>query len=423
MQIQACKGTRDILPEDINTWHFVESSFSRTAELFGYREIRTPIFEMTDLFTRGIGETSEIVDKEMYTFPDKRGRSLTLRPEFTAPVVRAFIEHSYGTKGLAKLYYAGPIFRYENPQAGRYRQAHQFGIEAIGSASPELDVEVIALAIELFQSLGLKNLSVDINTIGCSACRPAYKSGLKEFFSARALDLCPDCVKRLERNPLRILDCKREGCRSLARGAPDIFPFLDDECRSHFDTVIGYLKEFEIPYTLNPFIVRGLDYYTRTVFEVLSGKLGAQNALCGGGRYDDLAAQLGGSQTPGVGFAVGIDRTVIVALEEGVPIPRGPSYDVFLVYMGDQARRAVVKLLLELRRKGLRAEMDYMMRGTKGQLRQADRAGAPLAVVIGDDELQSGQASLKDMKEGKQESVPFSRLAEILLERSRNKGA
>jgi histidyl-tRNA synthetase len=414
MKIQAPKGTHDILPLEAHKWQEAEAKMRKLAEVYRYKEIRTPIFEATELFARGVGEGTDIVDKEMYTFQDKAGRHLTLRPEGTAPVVRACLEHNLTVSGVTKLYYMGPIFRYDRPQAGRYRQAHQIGVEALGSLDPALDAEVIALAHQYFSSFNLQGLKVEINSIGCKTCRPQYKLALKKFLCGNLEEMCPDCRRRFEINPLRILDCKVPKCKEFVQDIPHNLDYLCLECRQHFEAVQQYLEVLKIPYAINHLIVRGLDYYTRTVFEFLSSHLGAQNALCGGGRYDDLFEELEGKPTPAVGWALGIERTIMVAESQGykfTPLVTPPAY---LITMGEAAFQHGVKLLRELRAENIGADIDYLRRGMKAQFKAAVQSGARYAIIIGEDELKSGLYSVKDLGAEFQQSLDKAGLLNLL---------
>ncbi|MEA3459875.1 MAG: histidine--tRNA ligase, partial [Chloroflexota bacterium] len=351
---KAPRGTRDILPEDQPHWRLVEERIHRICQLYGYRKINIPIFEETSLFERGVGEGTDIVEKEMYSFIDKGGTELTLRPEFTAGVVRAYLEHGmHVLPQPVKLYSIGPAFRYDRPQAGRYRQFHQFNVEAIGVQDPALDVEVMSLAKQFYEELGFKELSFQINSIGCPRCRPRYLKVLVEYYEQHLDEICDDCRRRLKRNPLRVLDCKNEACQPIIAGAPPILDHLCQECREHFDALRRYLDLLGWPYTINPRLVRGLDYYTKTVFEVWAEGIGAQSALCGGGRYDGLAEELGGNPTPGVGFAAGLDRTILAMRKQGIEVPSLPAPQVSLAYLGQEAKEAALRLLASLREAGI----------------------------------------------------------------------
>ena len=395
------KGTKDMLPEDAFKWHFVESKAREVAALFGFKEIRTPTFEYTELFSRGVGETTDIVNKEMYTFTDKGGRSVTLRPEGTAGVARAFIENGLQAQTLPmKAYYLASVFRYERPQSGRLREHHQFGVELYGSELPSAEGEVISLAYTFLTSVGLKSLRLFINSIGCPACRAEYNKALREYIGANLSEMCGKCRDRFDRNPLRILDCKEEKCHKITAGAPRITDYLCDECREHFAAVRRRLDELGIAYTVNPMIVRGLDYYTRTVFEFVSDDIGAQGTVCGGGRYNNLVEEVGGKHTPAIGFGLGLERLLLV-LENtvGVNAPEEHS-DLYLASQGERAAEYVPVLAAKLRAQGVRTEFDLMGRGLKAQMKYADKCGARFVAVIGDDEIASGRAVLKDMRGG-----------------------
>ena len=417
MSINAPRGTYDILPEESYKWHFLEEKARKIAEIYGYREMRTPVFEQTELFVRGIGEGTDIVQKEMYVFKDKKGRSLTLRPEGTATVVRAVVEHNLCQNTLNKIYYIGPFMRYERPQAGRYRQFHQFGIEALGSMLPSLDAEVIQATYDFFKSLGLKELQVELNTIGCRVCRPAYREALIGFFSGKTEDLCPECKTRLSHNPLRILDCKQKKCREIAHVAPSIFGSLCNECKTHFAKLQEYLKAIKLPFSINPLIVRGLDYYTKTVFEVVSSELGAQDALCGGGRYDHLAEEIGGKPCPAVGVAIGLERTIYVLEKLNLFTEKPRGLDLYLIALGDEADLPVNTLARELRQAGIYCDRDYLGKSLKAQMKDAHNRDAKLVAIMGSDEINAQVITLKDMGTGDQTSLPLNNLVETVKKR------
>jgi histidyl-tRNA synthetase len=418
--IKAPRGVRDILPDESWKWAFIFDVTRRIAEDFGYREVHLPIFEQTELFSRGIGETTDVVEKEMYTFSDRSGRSLTLRPEATASMVRAYLEHGMASGPQpSKLWCAGPMMRYERPQKGRYRQFWQLDFEAIGSASPLVDVEVIALSLEIFRRLGLSNLEVLVNSVGCPACRPVYRSALQGYLGERFGELCPTCQGRFDRNPLRILDCKVETCRSITDGAPDVRDHLCEECRSHFDEVLRGLDLLGAKFRIDKRLVRGLDYYTKTAYEVLSGDLGAQNAVCGGGRYDNLAEAIGGPHTPGVGFAAGLDRIVLTMEQQGLSFGSEPSISVMVVVADGAARDEAVKLLYELRRAGVPSDMDPSGKGVKAQMKAAGAAKVSYACILGSSEVARGVVSLKEMATGSQEEVERGRVVERLAARAK----
>ncbi|KRE36662.1 histidine--tRNA ligase [Paenibacillus sp. Soil724D2] len=412
MSIQKPKGTQDLLPGEVEKWQYLESKARDLCQRFNYKEIRTPIFEETDLFIRGVGETTDIVGKEMYTFLDKGDRSMTLRPEGTAGVVRAYVENKlYGIPDLTKLYYVGPMFRYEQPQAGRYRQFHQFGIEAFGSVDPSIDAEVIALGYTFYKEIGLKEVTVEINSVGTPAVRTVYREKLQEFFEPVKHLLCKDCQSRFDRNPMRILDCKVD--QKYGEGAPEILDYLDEECTSHFALVQEHLTAMEIPYRINPRLVRGLDYYTHTAFEYKAAGIGAIDTIGGGGRYNGLVEQIGGRGTdqPGVGLGLGLERILLVLQAQGVEIPKPEPLDVYLIGLGDAAEKEVTKLLHQLRVQGLKAEKDYQGRKMKAQMKSADRFQATYVAILGDDELVRGEITLKKMDTGSQLTVSLADLA------------
>lgn len=411
MEVQAPKGTKDMLPQDAYKWHFVENKFREIAKFYGMREIRTPMFEHTDLFLRGVGDTTDIVQKEMYTFNDKGNRSITLKPEGTSPVVRAFIENRlFNEAQPTKLYYAIPCFRYENVQKGRLRQFHQFGTEVFGSKEPSMDAEVIAFAMEFLKSLGLKSLSLNINNLGCPNCRPKYNEALKKFLEENYDDLCGLCQSRFDKNPMRILDCKNKNCGEITKNAPIILDYMCEECDSHFDEVKKYLDILNIPYTVDPGIVRGLDYYTKTIFEILNDDF----TVCGGGRYDRLIEQLGGPEMPAVGFGLGIERLLLTLKNEGIEIPSEGLYDLYVGARGEEGKLASFKLANTLRTRGIKTEINHMGRSLKAEMKYANKIGAKFTVVLGDDELQTGNAKLKRMSDGEQFEVNLNNIEEIV---------
>lgn len=409
------KGTKDVLPADSYKWQYVESMARDVARLFNLKEIRTPVFEHTELFQRGVGDTSDIVTKEMYTFKDKGDRSITLKPEGTAGVGRSFVENSMGNGVLpAKMYYITPAFRYERPQAGRLREFHQFGVEIFGSKSAQTDAEAILMADTLLKRLGL-NVKLYINSIGCPTCRAAFNKALKDFFAPKLDELCYDCKSRFEKNPLRLLDCKEENCKKINENAPSILEYLCDECRAHFEAVRECLESAGVAYEIDPRIVRGLDYYTRTVFEFVSTSIGAQGTVCGGGRYDGLIEELGGNPTPAVGFAAGIERLLIVMEQTGVKIPCADAPTVYIAGMDSDCRKKAFVLATELRRAGILAEIDHLERSVKAQFKYADKIGAKYVAVIGGNELSEGRTNIKCMATGESESVDFSQLVDYFL--------
>ncbi len=409
---------RDILPDEVGRWQALEARIHDLATRAGFREIRTPIVEHTEVFLRTVGESTDIVEKEMYTFPDRGGRSLTLRPEGTAPVMRAFLEHG-GTSWPqpVKVYYIAPMFRYDRPQYGRYRQHIQFGAEIIGAAGAEADAEVFSLPIRLMQELGLRDVEVHLNSVGDSECRPRYLDVLREYFSRHADKLCENCRQRLQTNPLRVLECKEKDCHAIARGAPPIYDYLDRPCRAHLEAVKANFEALRIAYVLDPFIVRGLDYYTRTAVEVYTGKLGAQDAMFGGGRYDGLAEQLEGPPTPGVGFGFGLDRLLLALEQEGLDLSaRSARPDVYLIAAGTPARREVMRLADELRQAGIAADYDLLDRAVRQQMRHADRLGAGVTLILGDAELAAGEVTLRVMASGSERRVKLTQIIEAVGE-------
>jgi len=409
MLIEGPRGTQDILPEVSANWQYIEQTVRDICRLYGYKEIRTPVFENTELFLRGIGETTDIVSKEMYTFADRKKRSLTLRPENTAAVVRAYLEHKlYAESLLTKLFYIGPMFRYDRPQAGRYRQFHQFGIEALGSKGPAVDAEVIILAVQLLGRLGLHDLNLYVNSVGCPECRPVYRAQLQDYLREKTENLCTDCQSRFERNPMRILDCKHEKCAAESQGAPHIVDCLCDDCSTHFEQLKSLLTVAGIDFTLNPRLVRGLDYYTKTAFEIQYAPLGAQSAVCGGGRYDGLVAECGGQSTPSIGFAIGIERILLTLEKQGLLPAVTNKIDIFVAPIGKAAQGIAFKLLCDLRMNGFTADMDFMDRSIKNQMKQANKYPACFVAIIGDDEAVQGKVMLKNMQSGVQELVDIS---------------
>ena len=399
----AIKGTLDLLPKESSKTQYIEAAVREIAENYGFLEMRTPVFEHTELFQRSVGETTDVVQKEMYTFEDKGGRSITLRPEGTAGAARAFLEHGLFNDALPqKIYYLTSCYRYEKPQAGRLREFHQFGVESFGAGTPAADAEIISLAHAVFRYLGVQNLTLEINSIGCPECRKKFQEALKAYFESYREQLCDTCKSRLERNPMRILDCKSPVCSEIAAGAPKILDFLCDDCRAHFDAVQKYLQAMDIAFTVNPTIVRGLDYYTRTVFEFVSSEIGAQGTVCGGGRYDGLLEELGGKPMPACGFGMGIERLLLLMEAQGVPFPEPKKCDVYLVSMGEEAGLKAAALAEQLREEGLSAQFDTVGRGLKAQMKYADKLGAAYTVVLGDAELESRRVNLKNMRDGTQ---------------------
>ena len=417
---RAVKGTNDILPEESHNWQFVESKMLETASQFGFKEIRVPVFEHTEVFLRSVGDTTDVVQKEMYTFDDKGGRSITLRPELTAGVIRSAIEKGLVNAALPqKLCYIGGCYRYEKPQAGRLREFHQFGVECVGAAAPNADAEVISLAGAVLENIGIKNISLEINSIGCPECRKEYHKALKEYFSKNVDTLCDTCKDRLDRNPMRILDCKSPICSEIAENAPVVIDFLCDDCKNHFEAVKANLNAMNIEFKVNPKIVRGLDYYTRTVFEFVSGDIGAQSTVCGGGRYDGLIGQMGGPQTPSLGFAMGIERLMLVLKAQNTELPKAHTCDLFIATLGESATLKASALCKELRDEGYKAETDICGRGLKAQMKYANKIGAKFTLVLGDNEVENGKASLKNMSNSSEKEINLNELTEELGEEIR----
>jgi histidyl-tRNA synthetase len=418
-QYRRIKGTRDILPEEAPQWIKIEQEIHRIMGIYNYAPMRTPIFETTALFARGIGQLTDIVSKEMYTFQDRGKKSITLKPEMTAPIIRAYLENKlYALRPLNKLYYISPLFRQENPQAGRLRQFHQFGAEALGSADPAIDADIIRLALAVYSSLGLKNLTLKINSVGDRQCRVPYKQLLQDYIRPNLAQYCPDCQKRFDENPMRILDCKNETCRTLNTDAPKISNHLCDACDTHFRKLQSLLDQMNITYEKDDNLVRGLDYYTRTVFEITSDDLGSQNAICGGGRYDLLAEELGGQPTPAVGFASGIERLMMVMEKQGLLQKAEERLQVFLIGMGDDAKKITYEWLYKLRESGIRSDIDYLGRSVKAQMREANRQKSQFVIILGDDELKEKKFSLKIMDKNEQLSIPFDELIDYLKNNS-----
>lgn len=412
---KAPRGTFDILPEEHAYWKYVEDKAALLCQLYGYQRLSTPIFEEAQVFAKTVAEGTDIVDKEMYVFKDKSGQQLALRAEGTAPVCRAYLEHGmFNLPQPVKLYYVGPAFRYERPQSGRYRQHHQFGFEALGEADPALDAEVIEMAQHFFCSLGLSQFTIQLNSIGCKACRPAYLEVLKPHYSKHIQRLCPDCKVRLVKNPLRLLDCKQAYCQEIAETAPKITDYLCPECQLHFQSVQKYLDVLEIPFRLNTRLVRGLDYYTRTVFEVEPGQNGGQSTLGGGGRYDNLIEELGGKPTPGVGFAAGLERIILNLKSHDVDIPSLPKPEVFIAHLEGQSKAEAIKLASELRQGGIAVILATGDRSLRGQMRQANSLGIAYAVILGEQEISESNVVLRDMRCGDQKIIARAELARFL---------
>ncbi len=415
MSITGIKGMNDILPGEIETWQFLEQQAREVFGTYGFSEIRTPVPEKTELFCRSIGETTDIVEKEMYTFEDKSDNSITLRPEGTAPVMRAFIQNKlFNLDAVTKLYYMGPMFRYERPQKGRYRQFHQIGVEALGVEDAKIDAQILAMLHSFFERAGIDSVSLQVNSLGCPDCRPNYRQQLIQYLEARLDVLCEECQRRYTKNPLRVLDCKSAGCKEATQDAPAIIDHLCDRCDEHFAQVQKYLNSLEIPFSVNARMVRGLDYYVRTTFEMVTDKLGSQNAVAAGGRYDGLVESLGGPALPGIGFAIGLERLVLMKGEDKI-VPTSPQ--LFVAALGDAAADYAFVLMARLQAKGIRAEMDFQGKSLKAQMRRADKLKADYVLILGDDEISSGQAQLKEMASGEQTPVVLDSLASQLQEK------
>ena len=410
MAIQAPKGTKDMLPQEAYKWHFVENKLKGIAKTYGFREIRTPIFENTELFIRGVGETTDVVQKEMYTFDDKGGRSITLKAEGTAPSVRAFIEKSlYADAQPTKMYYFTPVFRYENVQHGRLRQHHQFGVEVFGGAAASLDAEVISLAMRAFKEFGIQGLKLKINSIGCPTCRKKYNYALMSFLKENYDSLCATCKTRYEKNPMRILDCKEKRCKEITKDAPLIIDYICDECKNHFEDLKAYLTALNIDFEVDPYIVRGLDYYTKTVFEIVNSEI----TVCGGGRYDALIKSIGGPDMPSVGFGMGLERLIMTLEKEGIEIPVPTYMDLYVGAIGDDSKRAALAIVNRLREYGVCGECDHMQRSVKAQMKYANKMGARFTMILGEDELKTSKATLKRMSDGETFEVSLDELEKI----------
>ena len=409
--INVPKGTKDVLPSESYKWQFVEKKAREVARRFNVKEIRTPTFEHTEVFLRGVGETTDIVNKEMYTFLDKGGRSITLKPEGTAGVARAFVENGMHSQVLpAKLFYITQCFRYERPQAGRLREFHQFGVELLGSTEANIDAETILLAKTFLDEVGIKNITLYLNSIGCKTCRKDYEKALTEYLNQNIEGMCELCKDRLKKNPLRILDCKNENCGNITKNAPKILDYICDDCSKHFNTVQGLLNSVGLEFKINPNIVRGLDYYNRTVFEFVSENIGAQGTVCGGGRYDGLISQLGGTDVAGIGFAVGIERILMLLENTGVQIPNENEVEYYVAPMGEGASKKALEIVYSLRKQGISADFDHMNRSIKAQFKYADKIGAKKVVVIGSQELENDLVKIKDMQSGEEKMVSLSSL-------------
>ena len=419
MLTKAPRGTKDITPKDAYKWNYVENKFREICSLFGYEEMRTPVFEHTELFKRSVGDTTDIVQKEMYSFTDKGGRDITLKPEGTAGVVRAFIENKlYADTQPTKLFYITPCFRYERPQAGRQRQFHQFGIEALGSDKPSLDAEVIALAVQFFTEVGLKDLAVSINSVGCPTCRAEYNARLKEYLDKKSDVLCETCLERKDKNPMRVIDCKNPTCNENLNDIPFMVDHICDDCKDHFEKLQTYLKEMDINFVVDKTIVRGLDYYKKTAFEIISNDIGSQSTVCGGGRYDGLVEQLGGPKgVSGIGFALGAERLLLTMENNNIEIENPYATDIFIVTIGDEAKTKSFKLLKDLRTNHISAENDHLDRSVKAQFKYSDKINAKFTIVIGDDELANDTATLKNMSTSEQTTIKLSEIVQELKSR------
>lgn len=420
--IQAIKGMNDILPDRMSWWHLVEETARKILENFGYREIRTPIVEKTALFTRSIGENTDIVEKEMYTFADRKGEWLTLRPEATAAIVRAFIQHNLQADPLTRKFYAmGPMFRYERPQKGRYRQFYQLDAEVFGVDEPLLDAEIMYMLRVFLEQLGLPEVSLNINSLGCVQCRNPYRSVLQDFLLANSTDFCPDCARRAHVNPLRVFDCKMERCQKIIESAPMLLTSICDDCRTHFTQVQDCLRRLQTPFVINPRMVRGLDYYMRTTFEIVTDRLGAQNAVGGGGRYNGLMKDLGGPDMPGIGFAIGLERLILLLQQQRAEEKRAPK--IFIATLGEAARRQGFLLAQELRVAGLETELEYTRGSLKSQMRRADKLNVEHVLILGEDEMQRGTAQLRNMSTQSQSSIELDQAAQLLLSMCAKTGA
>ncbi|MCB5746385.1 histidine--tRNA ligase [Intestinibacter bartlettii] len=419
MLSKAPRGTKDITPKDVYKWHYVEKKFREICALYGYEEIRTPIFEHTEVFARSVGDTTDVVQKEMYSFTDRGDRQLSLKPEGTAGVIRSFIENKmYADTQPTKLYYITPCFRYERPQAGRQRQFHQFGIEVLGSDGPSVDAEVISLAVQFFNEMGLKNLSVNINSVGCPTCREEYNRKLKEYLDKKVDVLCETCLERKDKNPMRVIDCKNPHCKENLQDIPFMIDHLCDDCKEHFEKLQTYLKEMDINYVVDKTIVRGLDYYKKTAFEIISNDIGSQSTVCGGGRYDGLVEMLGGPKgISGIGFGLGVERLLLTLENNNIEIENPKSTDIYIATIGDAAKTKSFKLIKDLRSNHISADNDHLDKSLKAQFKYSDKLNAKYTVVIGDDELANDTATLKNMKTSEQTTIKLSELVDELKKR------
>ncbi|NBI06925.1 histidine--tRNA ligase [Senegalia massiliensis] len=420
MLTRAPRGTKDVLPNESYKWQYLEKTFREVCNSFGYKEIRTPTFEHTELFERGVGETTDVVQKEMYTFLDKGDRSITLKPEGTASAARLYVENKlYADAQPIKTFYITPVFRYERPQKGRLREHHQFGVEVYGSENPSIDAEVISILDNLYERLEIQGIELQINSIGCSKCRPNYDKALKEYLSERLDKLCETCNSRFDTNPMRILDCKNDNCQMELKEAPTILDYLCDECSEHFDGVKNYLDNLEIDYIVNPRIVRGLDYYTKTAFEFISSEIGAKSTVCGGGRYDGLVEQVGGPSTPAIGFGMGIERLILTLENNNIEIPKEDDLDIFIVTMGDKAKSLAMKIVKDLRNLGISSDLDHLDRSVKAQFKYSNKLNSTYTIVIGDNEIENKSIKIKNMKTGDQKDLSLENVVESIEERLR----
>ncbi|KPU28021.1 histidyl-tRNA synthetase [Caloranaerobacter sp. TR13] len=422
MIMKAPRGTKDVLPADSYKWQYLENLFRETCKEFGYKEIRTPIFEHTELFERGVGETTDVVQKEMYTFEDRGGRSITLKPEGTASVVRAYVENKlFAEPQPTKVFYITPVLRYERPQKGRLREHHQFGVEVFGSNSASIDAEVISLVWSVYRKLGIEDIELNINSVGCPKCRKEYNEILKNYLSNKLENLCQTCQVRYEKNPMRIIDCKNEKCQYELKDVPLMIDYLCDECKSHFEQLKDYLSILNINFIVNPKIVRGLDYYTKTAFEFISTEIGAKSTVCGGGRYDGLVEEIGGPSTPGVGFGMGIERLLLTLENKGIEIPKPKRLEVFLIAIGENAEKEAFKILYNLRKEGISSEKDHLGRSIKAQFKYANKLDAKFTLVLGEDELNKGLVKIKNMDTGQQIDIKIEDISKFIKEQGGNR--
>ncbi|MGO1527815.1 MAG: histidine--tRNA ligase [Senegalia sp. (in: firmicutes)] len=420
MLTRAPRGTKDVLPNESYKWQYLEKVFREVCNNFGYKELRTPTFEHTELFERGVGETTDVVQKEMYTFLDKGDRSITLKAEGTAPAARSYIENKlYADPQPIKTFYITPIFRYERPQKGRLREHHQFGVEVYGSESPSIDAEVMSILDNLYKKLGVKGIELQINSIGCSKCRPNYDQALKEFLNEKLDDLCETCNSRFDTNPMRILDCKNDNCQKQLEDAPTMLDYLCDECNQHFDMVKAYLDNLEIEYIVNPRIVRGLDYYTKTAFEFISSEIGAKSTVCGGGRYDGLVEQIGGPHTPAIGFGMGIERLLLTLENNNIELPKDDDLDIFIVTMDEKSKALAMKIIKDLREINISSDLDHLDRSVKAQFKYSNKLNSTYTIVIGNDEIENKSVKIKNMKTSEQEEISLENIVENIKKKIR----